>query len=189
MHVVLSVVLSLFSMEVVMVFTLKLSLGIALALAVVGCGRTSKSNKAPHNPNPAEVAAQAGPGGFRTDFRSSDHFFTKMRDLRQGTSPHGRSQIYYSTNIKSLIETSSFIAPIGTVAIKPFDMVGDSQIDGIAVMVKKEAGYDPEHSDWYYENRMPDGALAQDPAPGKIAMCISCHANATATDYLLGTHQ
>lgn len=102
-------------------------------------------------------------------------------------SPHGMQQVWYSANIRELVELPSFAAPEGTVAIKRFDMEGDGTDDGLAVMIKKPAGYDPANNDWYYDMRMLDGSIMPEPPAGKIQMCIDCHKGSTATDYLSGT--
>jgi hypothetical protein len=104
-------------------------------------------------------------------------------------SPHGTQQTWYSTNIEPVIDANSFQAPVGTVSIKRFDMDADGTDDGLAVMIKREPGYDSANGDWYYDMRMLDGTIMADNAlcRGKIAMCIDCHQGASATDYLAGT--
>jgi len=54
--------------------------------------------------------------------------------------------------------------------------------DGVGGMVKRAAGYDPEHGDWEY-------FYFEDPAQiehGKIASCVECHRGASTTDYVFG---
>ena len=135
--------------------------------------------------------AQKGPGKYMADYQTSAEFFTMMEGMTQGNSPHGKVQIWYSSNIKDLIKQPRFMAPEGTVSIKPFDNDGNMGVDGIAVMIKKQAGYDAEHGDWYYEMRMADGKIMEKmgmPMTGKIKMCIGCHAAAANTDYLAGVN-
>ncbi|MGE0175026.1 MAG: hypothetical protein AB7T49_19690 [Oligoflexales bacterium] len=128
-----------------------------------------------------------GPGKFLTEFKNSAEFFTNMKTPYMGTSPHKEVQIWYSANVRDLIKKSSFAVPPGTVSIKEFNNDGKAGHDGVAVMIKKEPGYDSENNDWYYEMRDMYGAVMKDPAPGKIQMCISCHAAGKSTDYLAGT--
>ncbi len=128
-----------------------------------------------------------GPGDFKADYKSSFAFFTNMSAPVKGSSPHGVSRIWYSSNIKELVGKDSFKAPAGTVSIKEFDMMGDGTKTGLAVMIKKPAGYDPANGDWYYDMRDMSGNVMPDPPAGKIAMCIQCHAGARSTDYLFGT--
>ncbi|MDP8223934.1 MAG: cytochrome P460 family protein [Candidatus Lernaella stagnicola] len=133
------------------------------------------------------VAGEMGPGEFKADYKTSGEFFTMMDGMKMGKSPHGKVQIWYSNDLKDMIGKAKFTAPVGAVSIKPFEM---GVKKGIAVMVKKEAGYDPENGDWYYEMRMPDGKIQEamgKPMAGKIGMCIKCHAVAAAKDYLAGT--
>jgi hypothetical protein len=135
----------------------------------------------------AGQAAVKGSGQFKADFRTSGEFFTLMSGMKQGSSPHGKVQVWYSNDLKDLVGRPSFTAPVGAVSIKPFE-VGATK--GFAVMVKKEPGYDPENGDWCYEMRSADGAVQSrggKPMSGKIAMCIKCHAAAADKDYLAGT--
>lgn len=110
-----------------------------------------------------------------------------MTEPRQGSSPHGKVQIWYSSNLRDRLGKSPFAAPEGSVAIKEFDMQPDGTIDGYAVMVKKAAGYDAANNDWYYEMRDAQGSVNADPPSGKTEMCISCHVAAKASDFLAGT--
>jgi hypothetical protein len=128
-----------------------------------------------------------GPGEFQADFKQNGRFVTRMSAPIAGNSPHGTVRIWYSAELDELLDRSSFVAPEGAVAIKEFDGDADGTIDGYAVMVKKEAGYDAEHQDWYYEMRDAKGTVMTEPPPGKTEMCISCHAAAQKTDYLAGT--
>lgn len=133
------------------------------------------------------IAGEMGPGEFKADFKTSGQFFTLMKDMVMGKSPHGKVQIWYSNDLKDLVGKDTFTAPVGAVSIKPFEM-GEKM--GLAVMVKKQAGYDPDNGDWYYEMRMLDGKLMEKDGmamTGKLAGCIKCHAVFSAKDYLGGT--
>ena len=134
-----------------------------------------------------ETMMKEGPGAFMSDYASSSDFFSNMSGMKMGKSPHGEVQIYYSSNVKVIIDKASFVVPVGTVSIKPFNNDGKPGIDGIAVMIKKKPGYDSQNNDWYYEMRDAQGNLSQMPTPGKIEMCIGCHAAASSKDYLAGT--
>ncbi len=150
------------------------------ALSLVACSDSDDGSA-------ATVSAPVGPGDFKADYRTSSQFFTMMAAPALGTSPHGVSQIWYSSNIKSLVTQASFTAPEGTVVVKEFDMTGDGTKKGLAVMVKKPKGYDTANGDWYYDMRDTTGTVMPDPPAGKIAMCIGCHGGYKATDYLAGT--
>lgn len=137
---------------------------------------------------PPTTTVTKGPGSFKTDFgQVGSQFFTETTEFLDGKGPHGKVRIWYSNNIKSVIESSKFKVPEGTVAVKEFDNDDNHGVDGVAVMVKKAAGYDTAGNDWYYELRDKWGAQLKSPMPGKIAECRSCHAAANATDFLAGT--
>jgi len=132
-------------------------------------------------------ALTAGPGAFDADYADSDEFFTLMDSSVKGASPHGTVRIWYSSNIRDVIEDDSFEVPEGTTAIKEFDGDNDGTLDGYAVMIKEADDYDPANGNWYYEMRDAKGEVMPEPAPGKIKDCIGCHAAAKGTDYLAGT--
>jgi hypothetical protein len=150
----------------------------ALGAVLTACGDDEEND---------QTALDKGPGGFAADFEASDVFFTRMSGLVPGQSPHGSSQIWYSSNLKPVIDDEEFTASEGTVSIKKFDMDEDGTVDGFAVMVKRAAGYHGANGDWYYEMRGVDGSVMSEPAAGKNAMCIGCHDNYGNTDYLAGT--
>jgi hypothetical protein len=122
---------------------LKLLAGLSVTcLAMAACGSESHP--------PAEGAAHpmaklsAGPGAFAPDFASSSDFFTRMNRLEKGRtdSPHGLVRMYYSANIRSVVDEPEFEVPVGTVAIKQQDHDGDGTIDNVLDMVKETAGFD-----------------------------------------------
>jgi hypothetical protein len=132
---------------------------------------------------------EKGAGGFESDFKTSGKFFTQMSGMTMGKSPHGEVQIWYSNNLKDLLAKPTFTAPVGATAIKPFNNDGKKGIDGYAIMVKKAPGFDAKNNDWYYEMRTPAGEVMEKmgkPMAGKMKMCASCHAAASANDYLSG---
>lgn len=129
-----------------------------------------------------------GPGDFKADYKSSPDFFTNMAAPVKGTSPHGTVRTWYSSNARAVLAKDAFASvPEGTVSIKEFDMMGDGTNVGIAVMIKKPAGYDAANGDWYYDMRDRQGNVMADPPAGKVGMCIQCHSSYKATDYLAGT--
>lgn len=115
-----------------------------------------------------KVACPDGPGEFRADYKTSSEFFTLMTGAKEGLSPHGIQQTWYSSNIKELIEQESFTAPEGTVAIKEFDMDKDGALDGLAVMIKRAPGFDADNGDWYYDMRSLDGQVMPSRVPAQI---------------------
>lgn len=125
-----------------------------------------------------------GPGAFDPDYETSDAFFTRM-STSVPSQIHAQQRTWYSSNISDLPRTGPFTVPEGTVAIKAeYDQAGDNFIT--VVMIKREAGYDPDGNDWYYEGREPDGSLASSPTPGPAGLCKGCHSGGADTDFLLG---
>ena len=64
----------------------------------------------------------------------------------------------------------------------------DAQPVGIAAMIKREPGYDPENGDWEYayEKRWPEAERSV--VRGKLGSCIECHKGARITDYLFRSY-
>ncbi len=126
-----------------------------------------------------------GPGAFTGDYQTSATYFTRTTQPLDSGSVHGKVRIWYSANVKNLPTSGPFVVPVGTVAVKEeYDSAGRMFVK--VVMIKKSPGYDPSNHDWYYEARKPDDTVADDPTPGKASLCIGCHRDAAATDYLQG---
>lgn len=75
--------------------------------------------------------------------------------------------------------------PVGSVIIKEkLDLVPDQSplTTGLAGMIKREAGYDPDHGNWEY-------FIVDDITPmrrGKLESCITCHTKVASSDYVFG---
>lgn len=156
---------------------------LALALALfAGCGGSNGDDAGAPG---STVDGTPGPGQFQGDYETSPAFFTRMSAPMDSGSVHGSVRIWYSANVADLPPAGPFVVPEGTVAIKnEYDSMGVVFVK--VVMVKKSAGYDPDHSDWYYEARNPDDSLASNPTPGTPSLCIDCHTASADTDYLQG---
>ena len=164
-----------------------------LMVAGVSCGSSDSDKGSSQTTNPGSEDASkdnsTAPGDFVSDFKTSDVFFTLTDGLVDGSSPHGRTQIWYSKSVESYVGQSGFAAPNGTVAIKEFDQDSDGHSDGLAVMIKdtSQTGEDyTKNGFWYYAMYSLDGELQSEPAPGANGMCISCHAGWKDQDYLSG---
>ncbi len=73
--------------------------------------------------------------------------------------------------------------PVGSELFKP--LYADKKrknIVRLVIMVKKEAGYDSEHGDWWYGVYDKTGKEAW--YQGRIHSCIKCHTIAKESDYL-----
>ena len=154
-----------------LIISLFLCVGFALSCA-------QKQEKKDAGPAP-------GPGVFVPDYENS--FFTLMGSMKKGESPHGKVRIWYSANIKGMIDKEKFEVPEGTVAVKPFDKDDKEGVDGIAVMIKMKKGFDPDANDWEYQMRDAKGKLIIDLPKGMKGMCVKCHAGAKDKDNLVGT--
>jgi len=71
-----------------------------------------------------------------------------------------------------------------------------SHLASVTVMYRREAGYDPDHQNWFWAKYAPDGSLMTNPkgmalagrvAKGKPKGCIACHQAAPGGDYIF-TH-
>lgn len=119
--------------------------------------------------------------GYADDFMTSASFTTFMAAPVDEGSVHGTMQIWYSNDLADVIDGDGALeAPVGATAIKTVDNGNELHV----VMVKEEAGYDPDNGDWCYEFRDPDGTL-QD--AGRLGNCQGCHIGFSGTDYLGGT--
>lgn len=80
--------------------------------------------------------------------------------------------------------------PIGTTIVKEkYSDINEANrrglADAVAVMVKRELGYDPEHGDWEYAYIDLDReSQIKSVTRGKIAGCIDCHSNRSTSDYV-----
>ncbi len=125
-----------------------------------------------------------GPGEFNPDYETSSEFFTRI-EQPMPSNIHAMQRTWYSSNLAQLPLTGPFTVPEGSVAVKA-EYDADRDNFTTVVMIKREAGYDPEGNDWYYEVRNPDGSQADSPAPDRVALCSGCHKDGADTDFLLG---
>jgi hypothetical protein len=76
-------------------------------------------------------------------------------------------------------------APVGTVVIKEKHAKGQANgPTAVAAMIKREAGYDPDHGDWEYAFEQLQPEEKRKVERGKLSSCIECHQGARNTDYL-----
>lgn len=84
--------------------------------------------------------------------------------------------------------------PVGTQIVKEnyyLDSASPPQPLTATIMVKREPGYAPKTGDWQYAQISPDGTVilsgnGDDPVVQQ--MCVSCHGNIGARDYVFATH-
>lgn len=105
--------------------------------------------------------------------------------------PHSGSAIVVRVNPAGLSQfKSAQTVPVGTIILKEKFLRNPSNhpADAIAVMIKREAGYDPKYGDWEYAYE--DRRLEQDNrvVRDKLDTCFGCHQEARKTDYLFRTY-
>ncbi len=58
----------------------------------------------------------------------------------------------------------------------------------VAVMYKREKGYDPDNQDWFYIKYDPDGIPQKNKKgmlmTGRVGVCLGCHQSAPGDDYV-----
>jgi hypothetical protein len=78
--------------------------------------------------------------------------------------------------------------PTGAIVVKEkyADRLASGPMYGYALMVKRDAGYDPGGGDWEYAYvaLVPERKVAR----GRIAECAGCHASARERDFLFRTY-
>ncbi len=146
-------------------------------------GRDTADEQAMSDEEPGAETPR-GPGAFDPDYETSSEFFTRI-EQPMPSNIHAMQRTWYSSNLADLPLTGPFTVSEGSVAIKA-EYNADGNNFTTVVMIKREAGYDPDGNDWYYEVRNPDGSQADSPAPGRIALCSGCHKDGAETDFLLG---
>ncbi len=79
--------------------------------------------------------------------------------------------------------------PVGTVVVKEkhWNEVAGTP-SAVAVMIKREPGYDPDHGDWEYGYEHLVAVVKSRVVRGKLDSCIDCHTNAQRSDYLFRTY-
>ncbi len=100
--------------------------------------------------------------------------------LYRGLDPHGALlSTYLNDPAAEAMRGQVGTMPDGAMIIKE-NYMPDATLAAITVMYK-EAGYDPDHNDWFWVKYNPDGSIA---AAGKPAGCISCHGSRRTNDYI-----
>ena len=107
---------------------------------------------------------------------------TLGRNVHQGST--GFRDVYVNTSGAAVANgDSSGPFPVGSILVKNSFKDDGGQMGDLAditVMIKREAGYDPDNGDWEY---MMLSDTMQVRAQGAINNCIACHTAAAANDY------
>ena len=108
-------------------------------------------------------------------------------------SPKGRGYFYQQPDTKQPVAIDQPF-PQGTTIIKEkYDDLADAQkrekTRAYGVMIKREAGYNPDQGDWEYAyiDLDQDGNITS-ATRGKLKSCIDCHGNQANNDYVFRSY-
>jgi hypothetical protein len=105
---------------------------------------------------------------------------------RKASGPHALTavRIYMSNSAAEVFGRSEARYPVGSIIVKEKDAWGEkgTSHDGVGGMIKRPAGYDPEHGDWEYFYFESTEKIER----GRIASCVQCHTGASGKDYVFG---
>jgi hypothetical protein len=112
---------------------------------------------------------------------------TEVDAARNKSGPHANTGIliYMNKLAAEAFNTNASVFPVGAVVVKQKWMLGGDHDanTGVGGMIKRSAGYDPEHGDWeyfYFED-------AKKIESGRISSCVQCNESAKSKDYVFGT--
>jgi len=113
--------------------------------------------------------------------------------IKHGPHAHTAILVYMNEPAAQVFSRGDKVYPAGSVIVKQkrilgfYDYKSGKNIsraeNGVGGMVKRAAGYDPDHGDWeyfYFEDKSKIQA-------GRIQSCVQCHEGAKSTDYVFGT--
>jgi hypothetical protein len=174
--------------------TTRIWLGIGAAIALgAGCGGGHKTeDTAPNDDSKGAPAgdpnAAFGPLEIGAGFES----WTVVTKFAHVSPTHGNRFVDIFVNDVGLAAyTSDADFPVGTVIVKKsYERDGDkpsATLGPVFVMEKREAGFSPDHEDWYYairwENPTPKfqkqfgGPFYWRSPSAKVSYCWKCHDN------------
>lgn len=160
----------------------------ALALAACGSGRgTPPAAAASPESTPASPTASAAPTPAEQPSVAGWRSWPQTNDARFVSRGHKGKWVDVYVNPVGESEYRAANGPyaVGATIVKVHYANETSQeIIKLAVMRKMDAGYDPDHGDWYYGVYGADGTEPK--MSGKIGKCISCHERAADRDYAFG---
>jgi hypothetical protein len=99
----------------------------------------------------------------------------------EGTRPHGALlTTYVNGRALDAINAEAGTMPPGAMVVKE-NYTPEKKLAAVTVMYKAAAGFDPDHNNWFWLKRLPDGEVA---ASGEVQSCIGCHSRKAGNDYL-----
>lgn len=105
----------------------------------------------------------------------------------EGKEPHGMLlTTYVNPFALGAVNTRAGVMPDGAIVVKE-NYTPDSTLAAITVM-RKVAGYNPDHNDWFFAKFLPSGELDSGPEgmalEGRVPSCQACHGRQRGNDYL-----
>jgi Cytochrome P460 len=121
---------------------------------------------------------------------AKDHIAAEK--TRSGPHAHTAISVRMNKLAADAFRNSAIEYPVGSIVVKekqPAKYLSPSQTPrltraraGVGGMIKRPAGYDPDHGDWEY-------FYFEDPSKiesGIISSCVNCHEGARKSDYVFG---
>lgn len=142
---------------------------LAAALALAAAAQT--------NPTAAELWSWLLDQNFAERWR---HVPGEPAGKHPGGPPHGAIQQIFANDVAfEALAQKRFPLPEGAVIVKEnYDAEG--RLYNLAVM-RKVKGYNPEGGDWFWGYFTPEGGVLFE---GKPALCVGCHAQKKASDWV-----
>ena len=136
------------------------------------------------------VTASAYPANAYAAFMCAIPLPDLSPELARQRGPHGGNYVHVFVNDIAVPVFSGDPAkplPVGSVIVKA--KIGElpwGEAHALGVMIKREAGFDPEGGDWEYAYF--DGPELELTGRGRIDNCRACHIPQSATAYLFRTY-
>ena len=155
---------------------------LALALLLAACAPSAPATPTP-TPTPtldpdAQMAAELWQRLQAAGYRDGWATVPGKGTLYTGQPPHGALlSTYLSPEAAQAMKRKAGEMPDGAIIVKE-NYSPDRSLDALTVMYK-EAGYDPEHNDWFWAKYGPNGEVQ---AAGRVRDCLACHAAVQSND-------
>lgn len=162
----------------------KWSKNLSLILLLSACTAPNAAPSATPNTTPsAQSPSELSDTELKNIAQSYTSYTALNQDLRSSQA-HGGIWVktYLDAATDKAFQAKSYPFPDGATAVKEGHPSADGAVEKLFVM-RKIKGYDPANGDWFYAMTDAKGQVQQ---KGKLQMCISCHSNAKAKDYLYG---
>lgn len=138
-------------------------------------------------PVPDTLAAAVRAHLRAVDYRNTWSRWPGLAPYYDGSEPHGLLLTTYANDIvQETLHAGLNVMPSGAMVVKE-NYAPDSTLVATTVMYK-QAGYDPDHNNWFFVkfgpgwdvDSGPDGA----PLAGRVPGCQNCHGGQADVDYL-----